>query len=167
MIDIRRRPTQGQALVEFALVLPVMLLVLFGAIDFGRAIYAYNTVAEGVRQGSRLAVVDQTTTLVQARTVESAAGITLQTADITVCYKDPAATIAETVCTGPNANVARCSTASPPTYAIGCLAVVEATTVFTPLTPIISSIVSSIPINTRSVNPIEYVCPTASNATCP
>lgn len=33
------RKTRGQALVEFVLILPVFLLLVFGAIDFGRILY--------------------------------------------------------------------------------------------------------------------------------
>ena len=34
------RRSKGQSLVEFALVLPVLLVLLMGVFDFGRAIYA-------------------------------------------------------------------------------------------------------------------------------
>jgi hypothetical protein len=56
----RRQRSSGQSLVEFALLLPVLLLIIFGVVDFGRAIFQYSTVAEGARQAGRLAVVDQT-----------------------------------------------------------------------------------------------------------
>ncbi len=32
----------GQAMVEFALVIPVMLLLVFGVVEFGRAYYTYT-----------------------------------------------------------------------------------------------------------------------------
>jgi Flp pilus assembly protein TadG len=48
--DGRRR---GQALVEFALVLPIFLILLFGIIDFGRYVYAANALNNGVREGAR------------------------------------------------------------------------------------------------------------------
>ena len=38
------RPGSGQALVEFALVLPLLMLLVLGAVDFGRAMYAMITV---------------------------------------------------------------------------------------------------------------------------
>jgi hypothetical protein len=40
-------------MVEFAIVIPVVLLVVFGMIDFGRAIQINSTVAEAARQGAR------------------------------------------------------------------------------------------------------------------
>lgn len=54
---IRRRGARqrGQALVEFALVLPIFLLIMFGLIDMGRAIYANHTVTQAAREAARLA----------------------------------------------------------------------------------------------------------------
>ena len=37
------RRTRGQALVEFALVLPIFVLIIFGILDAGRLIVVYNT----------------------------------------------------------------------------------------------------------------------------
>ena len=50
---------RGQALVEFALVLPIFILLLVGIFDFGRAIYAYNTISNAAREAVRVGVVDQ------------------------------------------------------------------------------------------------------------
>jgi hypothetical protein len=47
----------GNALVEFALAQVIILTVLFGVIDMGRALYAYNWVANAARQGTRFAMV--------------------------------------------------------------------------------------------------------------
>ena len=47
----RRR---GQAVVEFALVLPVFLLMLFGAIEFGRAYYTVHLLTNAAREGARM-----------------------------------------------------------------------------------------------------------------
>ena len=55
----QRRDASGQALVEFALILPIMLVVVFLAIDMGRAVFAYNAVADAARLVSRAAIVDQ------------------------------------------------------------------------------------------------------------
>lgn len=51
----RRRGQLGVGLVEFAVVLPFLLVVIFGMIDFGRAIQINSTVAEAARQGARQA----------------------------------------------------------------------------------------------------------------
>jgi Flp pilus assembly protein TadG len=44
---------RGAAAVEFALVLPVLLLVIFGIIDFGRMLNAQITLTEAAREGAR------------------------------------------------------------------------------------------------------------------
>jgi len=43
----------GVALVEFALVLPLLLLLTFIVTEYGRAIYQYNTLAKSVRDAAR------------------------------------------------------------------------------------------------------------------
>jgi Flp pilus assembly protein TadG len=48
-----RRGQQGFGLLEFAVVLPFLLLVVFGMVDFSRAIQVNSTVAEAARQGAR------------------------------------------------------------------------------------------------------------------
>ncbi len=48
---------RGQSLVEFALVLPVFLLMVFGIIDLGRVIWAYDNLANAAREGARYASV--------------------------------------------------------------------------------------------------------------
>lgn len=48
---------QGNAMVEFALALTVLLTLLFGIIDIGRALYAYNWLYNGARQATRWAMV--------------------------------------------------------------------------------------------------------------
>jgi Flp pilus assembly protein TadG len=50
------RGQRSQALIEFALVSPVLLLLLFGVIDIGRAIFYYDTLNHAAREGARTAV---------------------------------------------------------------------------------------------------------------
>jgi len=38
---------------EFAMVLPLVLLVVFGITEFGRAYYQYNTLSKAIRNGAR------------------------------------------------------------------------------------------------------------------
>ena len=55
----RRGPgaERGAAMVEFALVVPIFLLLVMGVIDFGATFNDYNSVRQGVREGARQAVV--------------------------------------------------------------------------------------------------------------
>jgi len=50
--------SRGQGLVEFALVIPIFFLVVFGLIDGARLVFAYNTVAQAARDAARTAVVE-------------------------------------------------------------------------------------------------------------
>jgi hypothetical protein len=47
---------RSQALIEFALVSPVLLLLLFGIVDIGRAIFYYDTLNHAAREGARSAI---------------------------------------------------------------------------------------------------------------
>lgn len=49
------RSERAAAMVEFAIVLPILLLLVFGIIDFGRALYTLNNLTAAVREGARLA----------------------------------------------------------------------------------------------------------------
>jgi len=54
----RHRGAAGQSLVEFALVLPVFLLMMFGLIDVGRFVYLSSTLSQAARDGARLGSVE-------------------------------------------------------------------------------------------------------------
>jgi Flp pilus assembly protein TadG len=53
------RDDSGQALVEFALVLPMLLLLVFGIIEFGRAWNARQVLTDAAREGTRTMVVSE------------------------------------------------------------------------------------------------------------
>jgi Flp pilus assembly protein TadG len=53
----RRR---GQALVEFALIVPMLLLLVLGVVEFGRAWNVYQTLTDAAREGARTAVLART-----------------------------------------------------------------------------------------------------------
>jgi hypothetical protein len=50
---------KGQGLVEFALILPLLLLMVFGIIEFGRMFQAYLTLQHAAREAARYAVTGQ------------------------------------------------------------------------------------------------------------
>lgn len=60
--------SRGQALVEFALVMPILFLVIFALVDFGRVIYTQNAISQGAREGARWGSV-------QARSATDIVGI--------------------------------------------------------------------------------------------
>ncbi len=54
----RNSGIQGQSLVEMAFVVLIFLFLLFGIIEFGRALWTYNTIVHATRAGARWAVVN-------------------------------------------------------------------------------------------------------------
>lgn len=48
-----RANQRGVALIEFALVLPLLLILTFITTEYGRALYQYNTLAKSVRDAAR------------------------------------------------------------------------------------------------------------------
>lgn len=56
LIQTFRRRRRGATVVEIALALMVILLLVIGTIEFGRAAWVYNTLAHATRQGARYAM---------------------------------------------------------------------------------------------------------------
>jgi Flp pilus assembly protein TadG len=90
-----RRPDRGTAAVEAAFVLPILLLIVFGIIDFGRMANAQINVTEAAREGARVAAFggnprDRVSTIAGAdaevTTVACPADITDEDAEVTVTY---------------------------------------------------------------------------------
>jgi Flp pilus assembly protein TadG len=65
----------GQSLVEFTLVLPIFLLVLFAIIDFGMAFNAWITVTNSAREGARAGIVGKPASDIEARVRETASAL--------------------------------------------------------------------------------------------
>lgn len=53
----RSRDARGQSLVEFVLALPILLVIVFGIIEFAAAWRNYQVVTNVAREGARLAVI--------------------------------------------------------------------------------------------------------------
>ena len=66
---------RGAAAVEFALLLPVVLLLLFGIVDFGLALKAQITITQAAREGARLGALGVAPATVVTKT--KAAAVTL------------------------------------------------------------------------------------------
>jgi Flp pilus assembly protein TadG len=100
---LRRGPgrdrSRGQALVEFALVVPVFILLVAGMIDFGMGLYSYMSIINAARDGARLGATACTVAPcsgpVSARVTAAAGGIR------------PTTTVA---CTTPAAGTVNCAT---------------------------------------------------------
>jgi hypothetical protein len=52
-----RRNQKGAALIEFAIILPLLLLLVFGSIEFGLLFYNKQVITNASREGARAAIV--------------------------------------------------------------------------------------------------------------
>jgi Flp pilus assembly protein TadG len=152
----RSRRSRGQALVEFALVIPIFLLLLVALFDLGRAVFAYNTLTNAAREGARTAIVNQHKPSIIERAKEQTAIVELSdpSVDIDFYQVKPDGT---------------------PDLAIPCATIAvsfEAT--YLPITPLVSNILfkSGVTFEAQSVLSVEFSCPlvptdAAAAALCP
>ena len=86
----RRR--RGAAVVEFAIVVPIFVLLVFGMIEFGRMVMVHQLLVGAAREGARQAIVNGATAVDVEQTVRNyltATSIDGQEASVTVT-PDPA-----------------------------------------------------------------------------
>ena len=157
----RRAAARGQGLVEFALVIPIIVLLIAVFIEVGRAVYAFNTIANAARQGARVAIVNQlpdVTDCDESRPIEDPyephwsiigcalhAGRTLglAPANVTVAYVTPPST----------------TLSCAPTLHVGCIATVTVTFNYDITTPFVSRFIGPIAMSQTSEMPVERVFP--------
>jgi Flp pilus assembly protein TadG len=93
-----RRSERGQALAEFALVLPLVLLFIAGIVEMGRAWNIKQAVTDAAREGARYSVVDDpdvtTMAQVQAKIEERLALAGVEQSDIVFSSADCASVAA-------------------------------------------------------------------------
>jgi len=81
------RRERGQSMVEFALVVPIFLVIVLGIVDFGMALRAYVTIENAAREGARYGVVDCDSTAdvteIKNKVVDMSGGL-LEAADVAV-----------------------------------------------------------------------------------
>ncbi len=94
-----RPPTPAQAIVEFAVVSLAFFLIVFGTIDFGRAIFMYSQLHNAVREGARAGKIDPTNaTAIRNAVLKHAEGLNLSSSDITIaCNNGGCSSTSETV----------------------------------------------------------------------
>jgi len=68
----RKNGEKGQALVEFTLLIPIFLLLLFAIVDFGMGFHAWITVTNSAREGARLGAVSAAQTDIMDRVYQTA-----------------------------------------------------------------------------------------------
>lgn len=80
---------KGQSLVEFALVVPLLLLLLFGIMDFGRIFHAYLTLDHAGREAARSASVGKDDATVKSVAVSDASSIGLTADKVSISPGSP------------------------------------------------------------------------------
>jgi Flp pilus assembly pilin Flp len=70
-----RREDEGAVAVEFALILPLLVLLLFGVITFTRIYYAQIALSGAAREGARVMAVTNDWTAASSATVDAAPGL--------------------------------------------------------------------------------------------
>ena len=152
----------GQSLVEFALVLPLFLVLVMGVCDLGLAVFSYNAVTNAAREGARLAIVNQDVDLITAK-AESKASVA----------RDPVVTVNfyQANTDGTPDTSSSCPIGAASYIAVGCLAVVSFEGGYEPITPLIGAIVfkDGVTFTAETVLPVEFQCPssTLTAAQCP
>jgi hypothetical protein len=152
---------RGVTLVEFALTLPIILALLFGAIDLGLAVYASNTVSNAAREGARVAAVNQILSSpdcdesipvinpadphwsIKTCAAHAAIGIAVTPADVDVSFAPPPGS--SMTCTSP--------------LKIGCVASVTVRFQYRPITPFIQAFIPAMTLDSTSQMQIERVFP--------
>ena len=81
--SMRQARDRGAAAVEFALLFPLLMLIVFGIIDFGRALNAQITLTQAAREGARLDALGESD--VSAETQAAATGLSPVTVTVTAC----------------------------------------------------------------------------------
>ena len=89
-----RQRHSGQSLVEFALIFPIVFLLIAGFFDLGRAVFYYSSLSNAVREATRYAIVHKTeltnaynnptNNSLQDKVMEYAFGVSLNRANIVV-----------------------------------------------------------------------------------
>jgi Flp pilus assembly protein TadG len=59
MRKINKNKERGASLVEFSIAATVFLMVMFAVVEFGRALWTHNALADAARKGARYAVLNE------------------------------------------------------------------------------------------------------------
>jgi Flp pilus assembly protein TadG len=132
---------RGQVLAEFAVASLALLLMVFGIIDCGRALYTYHLVSDDARLGTRYAIV---------RATVACPGGTPSPDPLQsyIASESPATTASALTVTTTCADAAGCSSSASPWNGAGCVVKVTVTYTFHFLVPLVSTLV--IPMTSSS-----------------
>lgn len=132
---------RGQSLVEFALVFPIVIVVLLAIFDLGRLVFAYNDITNAARQGARTAIIDQGGSAAVDRVIQMGTSLNLTPADVDITY------------------IQADGSACPNPKTLACQVVVTVQYAWSAITPVIGNIVGPITVSTTAQMPIERIFP--------
>jgi Flp pilus assembly protein TadG len=162
----RHTSARGQSLVEFALVIPVMLLILLIGIDFGRLFYSYIEVTNASREAAAFAAADPA--VVQA-SIAARAG---QEANTQAQRGEGALTVGTPLCQSaatPPVTV-DCATAASNNGGAGNQVTIAVTRPFTFITPLIGGMFGTLNLSSSATSPVynaPVVPPTPAPTSAP
>ncbi len=75
---------KGQSMAEFAIVVPIFLLLLFAIVDFGMGFHAYITVTNSAREGARVGAIGANAATIETRVRDTADSLNQANLSVTV-----------------------------------------------------------------------------------
>ena len=130
----RKRAQRGQAIGEFALVIPLLFLMVVGLLDIGRIVYINNALAQGAREGARWGAVQG-----RAATTAGLSSVADETRARMTAVPNPSVTVA---CDRLTTTTPSCST--------GDIIEVTAASVVSPMTPIIGEFIGPVTLSSTA-----------------
>ena len=124
--------TCGQNLIEYAITLPVFLLIVFGIFDLGRAVYYYSAIFNAARDGARYGSVHP----------EAPSDEVIDRVEYWLDALDPSKTTISTSCS---------------TETMSCVTVSYSFDAVTPIIGLFLGGDNQITLGTRSRMPFEYI----------
>ena len=162
---LARPDARGQAVVEFSLVIVVALVVLMAVLDVGRAVYGLGAVSNAARVGGRTAIVNQNGDDIRQKAASLSVGLGVDASPV-ACSAGTSTN--PPTPTGPSGTCVEYRTTdlsgTCATIDLGCVAVVTTKWTYTPLTPLIGTVVGPIALTSTTRVPVESVC---SGVGCP
>lgn len=83
-MSLRARSDRGAAAVEFALVAPILILLVVGIAEFGRAYNVQNSLSAAAREGVRVMALKNDPAKAQSAAINAAPSVDLSSGDVAV-----------------------------------------------------------------------------------
>jgi Flp pilus assembly protein TadG len=83
-LKLIQKNQKGQAMVEMALLLPLLLVIIFGIMEFGRIFNAYLVITNASREGVRQGVVGMTDSQITTSVKTAAGNLDLSSLSVTI-----------------------------------------------------------------------------------